>query len=195
MNQWPWEFHKSLLRDPCPSPIGKKKKKFFYTTLHTKLDEISISPYHMFNRFVYGQLQKLLGCKYVYTAASSKKRRVSITCKRHSCRKKRMALVLEAQKKTGHKRTHFYLCFCQSCYVIQLIWPKYGFKVCYEVWLYLFFCKVCGSNTGLPHSCCIKFGDVWEANNKVPDLAPAKEETQGFWGAKNLHGQRRNELL
>lgn len=55
-----------------------------------------------------------------------------------------------------------------------------------------FFCEMDGSNTCLPHSCCIKFSDVWEANNKVPDPAPVKEEIQGVWGAKNLHCQGRN---
>lgn len=74
-----------------------KKKEHFYTALCTKLDEISISPYYIFNRFMCGQLQKLLGCKYVYPAASSKKWRVYIICKGHICRKKRTALVLEAR--------------------------------------------------------------------------------------------------
>lgn len=86
-------------------------------------------------------------------------------------------------KRRWHKRTRFYFSFCQSCSVIQLIWPKQGSKVCYQVWLYLFFCKVSGRNTGLPHSCCIKFSDIGEANNKVTKsltMHLPKKKQRGF---------------
>lgn len=87
-----------------------------------------------------GQVQKLLGCKYVYSGSSSKEWRV---CKECCCRKKRMdGPFALGKREDGMQENWFFLPYSArpALWFSSFEWNK-GFIASYQVWLYTFLVK------------------------------------------------------